>query len=163
MFGRLSFCCFLLCVIDSDPKAKKWPVWTFLVLQVVVNMVAVFLLSSGCGSHLEVVFNMNITGFQKYCMDLGTQTNYAYFAGCEWTLIITDRSKIAEQRSLQYVDRSLPHRPACRVDHSYQIGNRKQNWSCFVVLLVCSVSWLSSSLECGRLMSDGQSNGCSHR
>ena len=119
MFGRLSFCCFLLCVIDSDPKAKKWPVWTFLVLQVVVNMVAVFLLSSGCGSHLEVVFNMNITGFQEYCMDLGTQTNYAYFAGCEWTLIIkTDPRLLNSVAFNTLTDLFLTVQPAVLIIHT---------------------------------------------
>lgn len=81
MFGRLSFCAFLICVAHTDPRAKKWPIWTFIVLQVLINVTAAILLLSTCGSHLEDLWMLNIGAYFKYCLDIDIQSNYAYFAG----------------------------------------------------------------------------------
>ncbi|CAD0019413.1 unnamed protein product, partial [Aureobasidium pullulans] len=86
MFGRLSFCAFLLCVAHTDPRAKKWPIWTFIVLQVLINVTAAILLLSTCGSHLEDLWMLNIGAYFKYCLDIDIQSNYAYFAGAFNTL-----------------------------------------------------------------------------
>ncbi|KAG9772668.1 hypothetical protein KCU95_g14982, partial [Aureobasidium melanogenum] len=44
MLGRLSFCAFLLCVANTDPRTKKWPIWMFIILQLIVNVLASFIL-----------------------------------------------------------------------------------------------------------------------
>jgi hypothetical protein len=81
--GRLSFCAFLLCVAKTDPRTKKWPIWTFVVLQIIVNVLASVLLLSTCGTHLEDMFLLHLGNYFNYCLDISVQTNYAYFAGGE--------------------------------------------------------------------------------
>ncbi|KAI4798037.1 hypothetical protein E4T45_11688 [Aureobasidium sp. EXF-8846] len=84
--GRLSFCAFLLCVAQTDPRTKKWPIWTFIVLQIIVNVMASVLLLSTCGTHLEDLFLLHLGNYYDYCLDISVQTNYAYFAGAFNTL-----------------------------------------------------------------------------
>ncbi|KAI4718498.1 hypothetical protein E4T48_05334 [Aureobasidium sp. EXF-10727] len=86
MFGRLSFCAFLLCVAKTDPLTKKWPIWTFIVLQIIVNVMACILLLSTCGTHLEDMFLLHLGNYFNYCLKIDIQTNYAYFAGAFNTL-----------------------------------------------------------------------------
>ncbi|KAI4725631.1 hypothetical protein E4T49_06601 [Aureobasidium sp. EXF-10728] len=86
MFGRLSFCAFLLCVAKTDPLTKKWPIWTFIVLQIIVNIMASVLLLSTCGTHLEDMFLLHLGNYFNYCLKIDIQTNYAYFAGAFNTL-----------------------------------------------------------------------------
>ncbi|KAH0289303.1 hypothetical protein M436DRAFT_82534 [Aureobasidium namibiae CBS 147.97] len=86
LFGRLSFCTFLLCVAKTDPQTKKWPIWTFIVLQIIVNVLASVLLLSTCGTHLEDMFLLRLGDYFTYCLDISVQTNYAYFAGAFNTL-----------------------------------------------------------------------------
>ncbi|KAI4737829.1 hypothetical protein E4T50_11708 [Aureobasidium sp. EXF-12298] len=86
MFGRLSFCAFLLCVAKTDPRTKKWPIWTFIVLQIIVNVLASVLLLSTCGTHLEDMFLLHLGNYFNYCLNIKIQTNYAYFAGAFNTL-----------------------------------------------------------------------------
>lgn len=81
MFGRLSFCAFLLCVANTDPRTKKWPIWAFIVLQIIVNVLASVLLLSTCGNHLEDMFRLHLGDYFTYCLAVDVQTNYAYFAG----------------------------------------------------------------------------------
>lgn len=81
MFGRLSFCVFLLCVAETDPRTKKWPIWTFMILQIIVNVLASTLLLSTCGMHLESIFSLDLGIYFTYCLPVEVQTNYAYFAG----------------------------------------------------------------------------------
>jgi len=81
LFGRLSFCAFLLCVAKTDPRTKKWPIWTFIVLQIIVNVMASVLLLSTCGTHLEDLFLLHLGNYYDYCLDISVQTDYAYFAG----------------------------------------------------------------------------------
>ncbi|KAI5271306.1 hypothetical protein E4T47_05372 [Aureobasidium subglaciale] len=81
MFGRLSFCAFLLCVAETDPRTKKWPIWTFIVLQIIVNVLAPVLLLSTCGTHIEDMWLLNLGNYFEYCLPVQVQTDYAYFAG----------------------------------------------------------------------------------
>ena len=85
MFGRLSFCAFLLCVAKTDPLTKKWPIWTFVVLQIIVNVLACVLLLSTCGTHLEDMFLLHLGNYFNYCLNIEIQTSYAYFAGGKFT------------------------------------------------------------------------------
>ncbi|THV90666.1 hypothetical protein D6D27_05720 [Aureobasidium pullulans] len=72
--------------LEPDHRAKKWPIWTFIVLQVLINVTAAILLLSTCGSHLEDLWMLNIGAYFKYCLDIDIQSNYAYFAGAFNTL-----------------------------------------------------------------------------
>ncbi|KAI5203880.1 hypothetical protein E4T39_03931 [Aureobasidium subglaciale] len=81
LFGRLSFCAFLLCVAETDPRTKKWPIWMFIVLQIIVNVLACILLLSTCGTHLEDIWLLNLGNYFEYCLPIQVQTDYAYFAG----------------------------------------------------------------------------------
>lgn len=83
MFGRLSFCVFLLYVADTDPKTKKWLIWTFLIIQILVNVGASILIAATCGTHLESLWRFSLYGYKNYCLDVAVQTKYAYFAGCK--------------------------------------------------------------------------------
>ncbi|KAH0122956.1 hypothetical protein KCU66_g8495, partial [Aureobasidium melanogenum] len=86
MFGRLSFCAFLLCVANTDPRTKKWPIWMFIILQLIVNVLASFLLILTCGTHLDGLFALQLGQYFTYCLPVEIQTNYAYFAGAFNTL-----------------------------------------------------------------------------
>ncbi|KAH0362505.1 hypothetical protein KCU65_g7975, partial [Aureobasidium melanogenum] len=86
MLGRLSFCAFLLCVADTDPRTKKWPIWMFIVLQIIVNVLASVLLLATCGNHLDGLFALDLGSYFTYCLPVEIQTNYAYFAGAFNTL-----------------------------------------------------------------------------
>ncbi|KEQ95350.1 hypothetical protein AUEXF2481DRAFT_29434 [Aureobasidium subglaciale EXF-2481] len=81
LFGRLSFCAFLLCVAETDPRTKKWPIWIFIVLQIIVNVLASVLLLSTCGTHIEDLWLLNLGNYFEYCLPVQVQTDYAYFAG----------------------------------------------------------------------------------
>ena len=40
MAGRMAFCVTILFVTGTDPRMKKWPIWMFFILQLVVNISA---------------------------------------------------------------------------------------------------------------------------
>lgn len=85
MLGRISFCIFLLFVAGIDPAIKKWTIYVFMVLQLLVNLGSVIAMYSQCGSHLNVMFEMkNWTEYSQYCWKASVQSDYGYFAGCKF-------------------------------------------------------------------------------
>ncbi|KAK5110019.1 hypothetical protein LTR62_006386 [Meristemomyces frigidus] len=57
MCGRMAFCVTLLYLTGTDPKVKKWPVWAFLVGQVLVNFSVLLAFYTQCGSHLSIFWS----------------------------------------------------------------------------------------------------------
>ncbi|KAL1302404.1 hypothetical protein AAFC00_002803 [Neodothiora populina] len=82
MFGRMSFCISLMFIAGTDPHIKKWTIYVFIALQILVNLGSVITMYSQCGTHLNVLFFTNDWDqVQGYCWDPSVQANYNYFAG----------------------------------------------------------------------------------
>ncbi|KAF2172908.1 hypothetical protein M409DRAFT_16863 [Zasmidium cellare ATCC 36951] len=80
--GRISFAYTLLMITRSDPRTKTWPIWMFIVLQVLVNFVGITLFYVQCGSHSNVYWNvMEQVSYHDYCWSPKIQTRYGYFMG----------------------------------------------------------------------------------
>ena len=87
MAGRISFCIFMFWVAGTDPRMKRWPVYCFMVLQVIVNVVAVLVAYLQCGTHLSILWTPELLNeMPHYCLDPGVQTYYGYFQGSFNTL-----------------------------------------------------------------------------
>lgn len=82
MFGRLSFLVNLLFVSGIDPKVKKWTIYTFVALQLIVNIGAVIVFYAQCGTHDYIIWSDKIWAeYHRYCWEPIIQTNYGYFSG----------------------------------------------------------------------------------
>lgn len=85
MVGRIGFCIFLIFVAGTDPNVKKWIIYVFMALQLLLNLGSVLVMYIQCGSHLSILWST--TGwseYTKYCWDPSIQTDYSYFAGCRY-------------------------------------------------------------------------------
>lgn len=83
MFGRIAFCVTLLFLSGTDPRVKKWPIYVFIVLQVAVNMVAIIVFYSQCGSDIEILWDPTKQASEySQCSNPIIQTNYGYWQGC---------------------------------------------------------------------------------
>lgn len=84
MFGRIAFLVSLLFVSGVDPSIKKWTIYTFIILQLLVNVCACLVMYGQCGSHLDVIWKPDIwANYTKYCWDPSVQSDYGYFLGGE--------------------------------------------------------------------------------
>ena len=87
MAGRIAFCVTMLYLSGTDPRVKKWPIWTFIVLQLIVNVGTVIVFYAQCGTHLDVFWNPSKEALsQKYCWAAEYQTDFGYFQGSFNTL-----------------------------------------------------------------------------
>ena len=83
MFGRLGFLWGLLFISGIDPTVKKWTIYSFMALQVSINMGALLVLYAQCGNHLHIIWSETIwTDYPKYCWKPSVQSDYGYFYGC---------------------------------------------------------------------------------
>ncbi|KAG8630119.1 hypothetical protein KVT40_001738 [Elsinoe batatas] len=82
MAGRLSFCFFLLWVTGENPRVKRWPIYFFMVLQVVVNVASVAVMYSQCGKDLDILWTLwRIQEVPTKCWDPRIQTWWGYVSG----------------------------------------------------------------------------------
>ncbi|KAI9695654.1 MAG: hypothetical protein M1820_008501 [Bogoriella megaspora] len=85
--GRLGFMVFLLFVAGTDPLIKKWWLYVFMSLQLVINVVAVIVAYAWCGNELYILWNPKKQDlFNEKCFNPVIQTNYGYFQGSFNTL-----------------------------------------------------------------------------
>ncbi|PWY71184.1 hypothetical protein BO83DRAFT_339578 [Aspergillus eucalypticola CBS 122712] len=75
--GRLAFIIYLIELLAAR-KLHRIILWTLVPLQVVVNVISVFLLLLQCSTHVEELFNPSQA---THCMSLKVQIDYAYFQG----------------------------------------------------------------------------------
>lgn len=84
MAGRIGFCITLLFLTGTDPRIKKWPIWMFIFLQLVVNIVAIIVFYCQCGTKLDLLWlTTSVEVFESNCWDPRIQTDYGYFQGGE--------------------------------------------------------------------------------
>lgn len=80
--GRLGFCTFLLFVAGMDPLIKKWPLWTVMILQVLINVTSILVLFLQCGKQLDIIWNpAKAALLTEVCWNPDIQSDYNYFAG----------------------------------------------------------------------------------
>lgn len=83
MAGRLSFCFFLLWVIGENPRVKRWPIYSAMVIQVVVNIASIVVMYAQCGTDLNILWDLLRAGeVSTRCWDPRIQTWWGYFSGC---------------------------------------------------------------------------------
>ena len=75
--GRLAFIIYLIELLAAR-KLHRITLWTLVPLQVMVNIISVFLLFFQCSTHVEELFNPSQS---THCMSLKIQIDYAYFQG----------------------------------------------------------------------------------
>ena len=82
MAGRISFCVTLLFLVGTDSRVKKWPIWVFIVLQVLVNVSSVIAFYAQCDSNLDLYWTPSKASMMpEYCWDPTVQTKLGYFTG----------------------------------------------------------------------------------
>ena len=82
MVGRISFCVTLLFLAGTDSRVKKWPIWSFIVIQVLVNLASVVAFYGQCGTKLDIYWTPSKTAMMStHCWDPRIQTELGYFAG----------------------------------------------------------------------------------
>lgn len=85
MMGRIAFCLTMLYIAGTGSKVHRWAKFvtaTFIVLQVIVNLLAFVIFYAQCGTHLEVFWvPEKMMQVPKYCMDTKIQTDLGYFQG----------------------------------------------------------------------------------
>ncbi|PNS17839.1 hypothetical protein CAC42_16 [Sphaceloma murrayae] len=82
MAGRLSFCFFLLWVIGENSRVKRWPIYVFMVLQVVVNVASVVVMYAQCGKELDILWTLwRVNEVSTVCWNPKIQTWWGYVSG----------------------------------------------------------------------------------
>lgn len=124
MLGRISFCIFLLFVAGIDPTIKKWTIYVFMMLQLLINLGSVVAMYSQCGTHLNVMFEMkNWTEYSQYCWKASVQSDYGYFAGCKFGITaigsLTIHLMNLSLPSFQHHNGPVPDGTARRLDPTY--------------------------------------------
>lgn len=87
MFGRLSFSCTLLYLIDTDARIKSWPVYASIFMQAAINIIGVIVFYSQCGSEVDAFWTLEKQlRFDEICWNPRIQTDYGYFMG-SWNTV----------------------------------------------------------------------------
>ncbi|TKA72549.1 hypothetical protein B0A55_07756 [Friedmanniomyces simplex] len=96
MAGRVGFGVTILCLAGTDSRVKKWPIWLFIAGQFIVNISAVIVFYSQCGSDVGLVWSAmahpeNAAKYHAKCLNRMSlsaklQTDYGYFQGSFNTL-----------------------------------------------------------------------------
>lgn len=79
MFGRISFCFFMLHIFGNRKYEKasgQWPFWFTIISQAVVNVATIILIYSQCGAHPQALWDSTV---QAKCLNPQVQTNFSYF------------------------------------------------------------------------------------
>lgn len=87
MAGRVSFLITMLFLAKTDSKVRRWPVWIFIFLQLVVNLVVLVIFYCQCGTELDVLWvAAKQAQVPEKCWDPRIQTDLGYFQGCKFML-----------------------------------------------------------------------------
>lgn len=81
MVGRIAFCVTMLFLARTDPRVRIWPIWTFIVVQIVFNVATVAFFYGQCGTHLEALIHSDYEQLALYCIDPKYQTDFGYATG----------------------------------------------------------------------------------
>jgi hypothetical protein len=78
MFGRISFCLFLLRIFSSNDREKHlgYTLWFAIVSQAAVNVATIFIIYTQCGRHPEALWDASV---HATCLAPEVQTNFSYF------------------------------------------------------------------------------------
>ncbi|CAJ2508491.1 Uu.00g135170.m01.CDS01 [Anthostomella pinea] len=122
MAGRMAFCVTLLYLAGTDPKVKKWPIWTMLTLQFVVNVATIIVFYSQCGSDINLLWSMTDETYTK-CGNPQIQTDFGYFQGAFNTL----------------TDLFLTALPAILIEHTRLSVKAKLGLACLLCLSILAM------------------------
>ena len=82
VFGRISFCVFLLYIISPTDTTKRRTLYGVIGVQVVANVVCLIQIYSQCGSKVEALWNFSIAA-SAHCQSPMVQTIVGYGEPCE--------------------------------------------------------------------------------
>jgi hypothetical protein len=77
MLGRISFCLFLLSTVGAE-RSVRATLWITLILQALVNVIAIILQYSSCGLHFSALWNHSI---HARCLSYQSIYDYLFFLG----------------------------------------------------------------------------------
>ena len=87
MAGRIAFCITLLYLSGTERRIRTWPIWCFIVGQLVVNVTNVIVFYTQCGTRLAVLWTPgDELKIITLCKNPNLQTHYSYFQGAFNTL-----------------------------------------------------------------------------
>jgi len=90
--GRIAFLIFILWVSGTDPAVKRWPIYAFIAVQLVVNLTSVIVAYAQCGDHLDSLYSIvQQAQMTKYCWSPYVQTDWGYFSGCTCNIYLLGR------------------------------------------------------------------------
>jgi hypothetical protein len=82
MTGRISFCVTLMFLAGTDSRVRKWPIWSFIGIQILVNVACVVTFYAQCGTNLDIYWTPSKANMvPTHCWDPTIQTKLGYFAG----------------------------------------------------------------------------------
>jgi hypothetical protein len=77
MFGRISFCLFLLYIVGNNNKRyTRWSLWFAVAAQAIVNLATIVLIYTQCGTHPQKLWDPSV---HANCLGPEVQTNFSYF------------------------------------------------------------------------------------
>ncbi|KAK0941448.1 hypothetical protein LTR29_006982 [Friedmanniomyces endolithicus] len=86
MIGRIAFLVTVYYLAGTDKRVKRWPVVLFVAGQLLVNISAIIVFYTQCGSDLRLLWNAlssaaDLAEHYAKCSDPVLQTDYGYFQG----------------------------------------------------------------------------------
>ena len=75
MFGRLSFCLYMLQIVGHSSVWQRWSLLVMMLLQFLINTSCVIMIYAQCGTHVSALWGTEMAT----CLDPIYQTNYGYF------------------------------------------------------------------------------------
>ncbi|KAI7703155.1 hypothetical protein KC353_g14277, partial [Hortaea werneckii] len=66
MFGRMSFLVSLLYLTGTDVRVSRWPIWAFIALQFIINVVAIIVFFTQCGNQLDILWSEDLGDLAKF-------------------------------------------------------------------------------------------------
>ena len=88
MVGRIAFCVSLLFLTGTDPLVKKMPIWIVISLQLAINITAIIVYDTQCGTHVDLIWTASnhLAEYEADCSNSVIQTYFGYFVGAFNTL-----------------------------------------------------------------------------
>jgi hypothetical protein len=90
VFGRISFCAFLLYIISPTDKAKRRTLYCVIGVQLAANLVCLIQIYAQCGAKLEALWNFTIAA-STHCQSPMVQTIVGYGKSYKATKILNMR------------------------------------------------------------------------
>ena len=75
MFGRLSFCFYLHCIIGRTSRWQRNSLYVLGTLQLAINIVCIVMIYTQCGVHVKALWGEETA----VCLSHDVQTDYGYF------------------------------------------------------------------------------------